>query len=150
MRKVDFLHLAKTFARQVDSVMLLKEEISLAQRSKLRTMALELLEAADHVAPRTGPAHMARSLQAKKDYETEPFRLHWRSTDRVTEIAGWQALALMCGLSVSSLRMMLSKGRGKITRALYDEHGNVDNVSIYRTNYMQGTGRPSHVVPEKP
>lgn len=150
MRNVDFLHLAKTYIRQVNAVMLSTEKLSESTRQKLRTMGGELLQAADNITPRTGPAHMARKAQAKHDYENEHFRLHWRSSEHIQDIIGWEPLALFCNLSVASLRSMFSQGRGKFTRVLYDDNGNADNVTLYRVNYVPGNGRPKHVVPEMP
>lgn len=148
MRRIDLLQLTRNYVREVNAAMLATENPSLETRNRLRTMGHALEEAAQHMTPRLGPAHAARKAKAKADHATEPFRMHWRSTDHVEEIAGWDALSGRTGLSFSTLRSMLSTGRGRFTRVLFDEHGNADNCTIYRVNYEPGIGRPKHEVPD--
>lgn len=141
MKEITLKQLGVALAHAISAAMLQNAPLTKSAKAKLRLMALEFISASERVGD-TSSAVQAIKAKAATRRAAEPFTLEWRSTGKVEQIIGWRNLSARVGLTEASLQGRFSTGKGQFTRLMYDESGNVDNVTISRVNYAPGVGRP--------
>lgn len=126
------LHLLQDYISAVERVLLLRGGASPKQRAALKSQGATLLAQAKAARQRAVKGVGAHAAAAAERAANQPFQVTWRSTGERATLAGWQALSKFTGLQRSSLRVMLSRGRGQFTRTVMNRRGEPDLVEIRR------------------
>lgn len=112
-----FITMLQAYVDSVNALALAKQPSS-AQRAKVRSLGQQVLHHAQRAGQRQGNGARAASAAAEQRRRNQPFSVTWRSTGAQQAIKGWDALSALTGLRVSSLRVMMSNGRGSFDRAM--------------------------------
>lgn len=142
MSRQTHLHMLKSYISAVNTALLTKR-LSAEHLARLRAQGAELLFQAERAYSRQAKGPRAHVVKAAEQRAIEPFTITWRSTGKRQHVQGWQALCNVTGLSMASLRTLLSAGRGSFARVMINDQGAEDTTTIVRVNYKPRTKQDS-------
>jgi len=121
------------------------------ERASLHAASAALLQAIEAWKPAPRAANAAKVAVA----ETVQFTITWRGSGQVDHITGLAALAKRLGFMPSTVRRLMSAGKGQHKMALNPIGSDIaDSVVVEQLGYTPGVGRPRKQVdgeePAKP